>query len=78
MKSKNIASSIDTLLDDFFLVQKDVNRVTGMYALVIREVELAMINKIMRLTHGNKTQVAKILGISRNTLNTKIKNLAKR
>ena len=36
MKSKNIASSIDTLLDDFFLVQKDVNRVTGMYALVIR------------------------------------------
>lgn len=75
MKSKNISSAIESLLDDFILVQKDITRVSDLYAVVVREAESAVIRKIMLVTYRNKTQAAKILGISRNTLNSKIKSL---
>ena len=74
MKSKNISSAIESLLDDFILVQKDITRVSDLYAVVVREAESAVIRKIMLVTYRNKTQAAKILGISRNTLNSKIKS----
>ena len=75
MKSKNISSAIESLLDDFILVQKDITRVSDLYNIVVREAESAVIRKIMLVTYRNKTQAAKILGISRNTLNSKIKSL---
>ncbi len=75
MKSKNIADAIGALLDDFFLIQKDINKVSNLYSVVIREVEVAMIQKVMNWASRNKTQAAKILGISRNTLSKKIQEL---
>ncbi len=75
MKSKSIANAIDALLDDFFLIQKDINRVNNLYSVVIKEVEVAMIRKVMNWSSRNKTQAAKILGISRNTLIKKIQDL---
>ncbi len=75
MKSKNIATAIGSLLDDFFLIQKDVNKVNNLYSVVMNEVEIAMIQKVMTWTSRSKTQAAKILGISRNTLNKKIQIL---
>ncbi len=75
MKSKNISAAIESLLDNFFLVQKDINNVSDLYYTVIKEAESAVIRKIMTLTYRNKKQTAKILGISRNTLDSKIKNL---
>ena len=75
MKSKNIANAIGELLDDFFLIQKDINQVSNLYSVVIKEVEVAMIRKVMNWASRNKTQAAKILGISRNTLTKKIQDL---
>jgi DNA-binding protein Fis len=70
-----MASAIDSVLNDFFLIQKDVESVTGLYQTVIREAERAVIKRVMRVTGRNKKASAKILGISRNTLNSKITNL---
>ena len=75
VKSRNIADAIGVLLDDFFLIQKDINMVNNLHSVVIREVEVAMIQKVMNWTSRNKTQAAKILGISRNTLTKKIQDL---
>ena len=75
MNSKNIANAIGALLDDFFLIQKDVSKVNNLYSLVIKEVEVAMIRKVMNWSSRNKTQAAKILGISRNTLAKKLQDL---
>lgn len=75
MKSKNIATAIGSLLDDFFLIQKDVNKVNNLYPVVMKEVEIAMIQRVMAWTSRNKTQAAKILGVSRNTLSKKIQDL---
>lgn len=75
MNSQSISSAIEALLDKFFLVQKNINDVSDLYNVVMKEVEYAVIKKTMLLTDRNKKQTAKILGISRNTLNSKLKNL---
>jgi len=75
VKSRNIADAIGALLDDFFLIQKDINMVNNLHSVVIREVEVAMIQKVMNWASRNKTKAAKILGISRNTLTKKIQDL---
>lgn len=75
MKKHSISSVIDQLLDNFLILQKDVNLVSDLYHVVVKEAEYAVIKKIMKITDRNKTQAAKILGISRNTLDTKLKSL---
>ncbi|MDO4975600.1 MAG: helix-turn-helix domain-containing protein [Alphaproteobacteria bacterium] len=75
MKKYSISSAIDSLLDNFIILQKDIASVSGLYHTVIKEAEQAVIKKIMVATDRNKTKTAKILGISRNTLDSKIKNL---
>lgn len=75
MRKYSISSAIDVLLDNFIIVQKDIANVTGLYHTVVKEAEQAVIKKIMIATDRNKTKTAKVLGISRNTLDSKIKSL---
>jgi DNA-binding protein Fis len=75
MKTHSISSAIENLLDDFFLVQKNTDGISGLYDTVIREAEYAVVKKALRLTDRNKRKSAQLLGISRNTLNAKIKAL---
>lgn len=75
MRKYSISSAIDVLLDNFIILQKNIENVTGLYNTVIKEAEQAVIRKVMHATDRNKTKAAKILGISRNTLNAKIKSL---
>ena len=53
---------------------KDMTRITNfnLYDTVIAEVEKALIGIVLRETSGNQLKTAKILGINRNTLRTKI------
>ena len=75
MKKSSISTAIDGVLTDFLIVQKDINKISGLYNTVMSEVEATLIKKIMALTDRNKKQTAKILGISRNTLAAKLKAL---
>jgi DNA-binding protein Fis len=75
LKKSDIASAIEMALDNFFLIQKNSSNVVGLYGIVVQEVERILIKKVMQLTDRNKKKTAKILGISRNTLDSKIKNL---
>ncbi len=75
MRKYSISSAIDVLLDNFIILQKDIANVTGLYHTVVKEAEQAVIKKIMLATDRNKTKTAKVLGISRNTLDSKIKSL---
>ena len=43
--------------------------------IVLHSVEAPLIKMALRKTRGNKIQAAKLLGINRNTLNKKIKDL---
>ncbi|MBQ8651587.1 MAG: Fis family transcriptional regulator [Alphaproteobacteria bacterium] len=71
----NISTNIGKVLDDFFIIQNDIFAVRDLYSTVISEVERALISKVLRKAGGNKSIATKMLGISRNTLNSKIKSL---
>lgn len=75
MKRRSISYAIELVLSEFFLVQKNIDNISGLYKTVMQEVESTLIKKIMKLTDKNKTQTAKILGITRNTLVSKLKSL---
>jgi len=42
---------------------------------LLKAVERPLIENILRRTHGNQLKAAKLLGINRNTLSSKIKKL---
>ena len=75
MRRRSISYAIELVLSEFFLVQKNIDNISGLYKTVMQEVESTLIKKIMKLTDKNKTQTAKILGITRNTLVSKLKSL---
>jgi DNA-binding protein Fis len=47
----------------------------SLYDIIISDVEKAMISSVLRETKGNQFKASKILGINRNTLRKKIKDL---
>ncbi len=54
---------------------KDMTKITNfnLHDTVLSEVEKALISIVLRETNGNQLKTAKVLGINRNTLRTKIK-----
>ena len=60
-----------TELDNFFIS----NHKRNLYRFVISKVEKPLIENVLNKTMGNKRKTAQILGISRNTLYSKIKRL---
>ena len=71
MTNKSISQLIGSTLDELFQNKK----ISGIYKIIIQEVEKILINKVMKITNYNKKLSARILGISRNTLDSKIKIL---
>jgi two-component system nitrogen regulation response regulator GlnG len=58
-----------------FIEQMDLKGARQLYGLVIPYLERPLIRLVLEKTHGNQVQTADALGINRNTLRKKIKNL---
>jgi Fis family transcriptional regulator len=58
----------------FYLTNMGGHDVTGLYRMVLDEVERPMIETVLEHTNGNQSQAAQILGISRSTLRKKLKS----
>jgi DNA-binding protein Fis len=50
----------------------DLNRVEGLYTIIMARVEVPLIKLVLERTGRNQSKAAKILGINRNTLKKKI------
>ncbi|MDH5662298.1 MAG: hypothetical protein OEY92_04810 [Elusimicrobiota bacterium] len=57
--------------EDFFLHEKEGK----LYKFLLKVIEKPLIENVLRKTEGNQLRAAKILGINRNTLHTKIEKL---
>lgn len=54
-------------------VEDDDDLVTNLYDLVLREVELPLIQSVLTFTNGNQSRTATMLGLNRGTLRKKMK-----
>ena len=66
---------IERYLKYYFDLHGDILPMEGLYSCLLKEVERALIEETLRRLKGNQVQVAKLLGIDRNTLRRKIQNL---
>jgi Fis family transcriptional regulator len=64
---QNVRESIRRYLEDMGRSQPE-----GLYRTLMAEVEPPLIEEVLRYTQGNQSRTAKILGMTRNTLRTKL------
>ena len=70
-----LATTIETKLDKFFEMHDGGCPESGLYDRIISEVEKVLIKKTLDHVDGVQIKAAQILGINRNTLRKKIKDL---
>jgi Fis family transcriptional regulator len=62
---------VRTAVDNYFS-QLNGHTTSGLYQMVIAEVEKPLLEAVLRQAESNQTRAAKILGISRSTLRKKL------
>ncbi|MCT4574888.1 MAG: Fis family transcriptional regulator [Alphaproteobacteria bacterium] len=72
--SKGVASCIKEKLNSYFY---DLHGTCprDLYASLLKEFDYSLIDVVLTQTKGNKVKTAEILGINRNTLSKKMKDL---
>jgi two-component system nitrogen regulation response regulator GlnG len=72
---QSLASSVEQYLTQYFLAQGDRLPPPGVYDRVVQEVERPLISICLAATRGNQIRAAQLLGLNRNTLRKKIRDL---
>ena len=73
--SEGLAKSVEERLTTYFGAHDGELPAAGLYDRVIREVERPLITLTLKATRGNQIKAAEVLGVNRNTLRKKIKEL---
>ena len=74
-RPQKLSASIEAHLKHYFALHGDSLPAPGLYNRIIQEVELPLIALSLQATRGNQVKTAELLGINRNTLRKKIKEL---
>jgi two-component system nitrogen regulation response regulator GlnG len=72
---QSLAASVEQYLTQYFLAQGDKLPPAGVYDRVVQEVERPLISICLAATRGNQIRAAQLLGLNRNTLRKKIRDL---
>ena len=72
---KGIGDAVEIHLRDYFAAHGNVMPPAGLYDRVLKEVERPLISLSLEATRGNQLRAAKLLGLNRNTLRKKIREL---
>ena len=75
LRAESLGSAVERHLEDYFFAHKDELPASGLYERVLREVERPLIELSLAATRGNQIRAAKLLGLNRNTLRKKIRDL---
>ncbi|MBI2706858.1 MAG: hypothetical protein HYX35_00845 [Proteobacteria bacterium] len=73
--SLGLQGVIERYLSHFFDLHGNILPADGLYHCLIKEIEKPLIEVSLRRLKGNQVQVAKLLGINRNTLRRRIQDL---
>ena len=72
---ESLSSSVDQHIRKYFEALDGAQPSPGLHARILREVEYPLIVATLELTRGNQVRAADILGINRNTLRKRIREL---
>ncbi|HVV28407.1 MAG TPA: nitrogen regulation protein NR(I) [Rhizomicrobium sp.] len=72
---QSLAQSVEQYLTRYFLAQGDKLPPPGVYDRIVQEVERPLISICLAATRGNQIRAAQLLGLNRNTLRKKIRDL---
>jgi two-component system nitrogen regulation response regulator GlnG len=73
--SENLGSAVERHLRDYFSAHKDGLPPPGLYERIIREVERPLLTVCLGATRGNQIKASELLGLNRNTLRKKLREL---
>jgi two-component system nitrogen regulation response regulator GlnG len=62
-------------IERYFLTHGDDLPPVGVYSRILKEVEKPLLEEALKATGGNQLRAAKLLGLNRNTLRKKIRDL---
>ena len=74
-RSDGLSVAVERHLKDYFAAHKDGLPANGLYDRVLHEVERPLISLSLSVTRGNQIRAAELLGLNRNTLRKKIREL---
>ena len=74
-RGASLGASVESHLRAYFQLHGDALPPPGLYDRILREVELPLIALTLSATRGNQLRAADLLGINRNTLRKKIREL---
>ena len=69
---RTLAQCVEAALEKYF-IHLEGQDPTGLYQMVLGEMEKPLLETVMRQAGGNQTRAAEILGINRGTLRKKLK-----
>jgi two-component system nitrogen regulation response regulator GlnG len=71
----SLGASVERHLKDYFAAHKDGLPAAGLYDRILRELERPLLSLTLGATRGNQIKAARLLGLNRNTLRKKIREL---
>ncbi len=74
-EEKGLSQSIERHLKEYFLAHSGELPASGLYDRILRAIEQPLISITLEATSGNQLKAAQVLGLNRNTLRKKIKDL---
>ena len=74
-RSEGLGAAVERHLKDYFAAHKDSLPSSGLYDRVLHEIERPLIALSLSATRGNQIKAAQLLGLNRNTLRKKIREL---
>ena len=74
-EADSLSGAVEHHLRSYFFAHKDALPAAGLYDRILREVERPLIELCLAATRGNQIRAAKLLGLNRNTLRKKIRDL---
>lgn len=71
----SLSQAVDRLIGEYFTAHHGMTPPAGLYFRVLREMERPLIERTLEMTGGNQIKAARVLGLNRNTLRKKMREL---